>query len=138
MCDPAPRRHARDLEAVGRAARRDHSRRRKSPPVQNGLGTDRSFPRDSEEKRKRKRTGSHKKRWNVSTLCRYVCVWYVALATSCVPSPSPGDALTNDAWRRSATRRLIDTTVTSRAARLLYICRWPTFRCTQRREGGAL
>lgn len=30
----------------------------------------------------------------------------------------PGTTLTNDAWRRSATRRLIDATVTSRAPRV--------------------
>lgn len=84
------------------------------------------FPGTVKRRRREDQGGSHRKKWRIS-MCRrvyvyvFVCVWDTSRWRRCACCLLPGTMLTNDAWRRSATRRLIDATVTSRAARPLCI-----------------
>lgn len=96
MCDPAPRRCARDLETSGRAVRRDRSRRRKSPETKVVPEPTVRFP-ETVGRRERGSRADRVGRGGELRRCVDVCAWHIALATSCVSSPSLGDDA--DKWR---------------------------------------
>jgi len=86
-----PCRDARDFESGGAARRDGGSRRSKVVPELTARFPGTAKRKGREDRADRVGRGREFRR------CVDVCAWHVALATSCVPSPSPGDDA--DKWR---------------------------------------